>query len=138
MRFWNRTLRTVLILSVVVAISTIIYLAVNPNKREGFTEFYILNVEGKAEGYPDELSIGEKGNVLLGIVNREGELTKYRVDIMLNGEIDWITLEREEVREQIVSFIPSAIGEGQNVEFILYKDMGIEPYINLLLYIDVI
>ncbi len=40
---------------------------------ERFTEFYILGLEGKADNYPDELTVGEEGRVILGIVNHEHE-----------------------------------------------------------------
>lgn len=142
MRHWSKTLSVVLALAIVAVISAIIYMAVNPNIGEGFTEFYILNIEGNAEGYPEELSVGEEGSVLIGIVNREAETTEYRVDITINDElerlIDGITLESEEAWEEIVSFTLDIVGEDEKIEFLLYKGTESEPYIVLRLYVDVI
>ena len=43
----------------------------------------------------------------------------------------------EEKWEQEVSFIPQVAGYDQKVEFLLYRNEEIEPYLTLHLFIDV-
>ena len=53
---------------------------VSPKVGEGFTEFYILALDGKATDYPEEVK------VTLGIVNHEYRQMSYRVIVSINGE----------------------------------------------------
>jgi len=77
----------------------------------------------------------EYGRVTLGIVNHEHEEASYRVEVRINGErvtvwlgeqeveeLGPIVLEHEETWERETGYAPTEIGEGQKVEFVLYKD----------------
>jgi uncharacterized membrane protein len=92
----------------------------------------------------------ESGMVMLGIVNHEYEEATYVVKVTIDGEpveislgdtvVDEagpIVLAHEEKWQQEIGFAPLHTGDGQKVEFILYKD-GVtcfkEP---LYLWIDV-
>lgn len=142
MRGWDRTLSVILAISVLVAIGTIAYVIITPKIGEKYTEFYILGLEGKAEGYPTELTLGEEGRLILGIVNREHEdnLT-YRVDILVkaqeNGRVGPLSLDHDERWEQEVSFTPWEAGDNQKIEFTLYKEGDEEPYNSLHIWVDV-
>lgn len=50
--------------SILGAIGTLAYVIITPKAGERFTEFYILGLEGKADNYPDELTVGEEGRVI--------------------------------------------------------------------------
>jgi uncharacterized membrane protein len=115
---------------------------ISPKTGEKFTEFYILGPEGKAEGYPTELEIGEEGIVILGIVNHEQEEEiVYRVEILIDSEgyntVGPLRLENDERWEEEISFTPREAGDDQKVEFILYKQAQDEPSNSLHLWIDV-
>ncbi len=92
----------------------------------------------------------KSGRVILGIVNREYEEATYLVIVTIDGEqvevsfddtvLDEagpIVLAHEEKWEHEIGFSPRHTGDGQKVEFILYKD-GVtcfeEP---LYLWVDV-
>ena len=77
----ENVLTIVLIISILISISLLIYIIVTPRVGESFTEFYILGPNGKAEGYPTNLSVGENGTVIIGIVNHEHEVINYTVEI---------------------------------------------------------
>ena len=117
------------------AIGAIVYVTIFPTPGERFTEFYVVGVEGKAEGYPRELVIGEEGRVCLGIVNHEYQVMSYlvviRIDGIQNEEIGPVLLEHEEEWKQEVGFIPEKTGENQGVEFLLFKEGEGEPYRSL-------
>ena len=109
---------------------------------EMFTEFYILGQEGEATGYPQELKIGEEGEVIVVIVNHEHEEVNYRLELRIDGvvnsQIEEITLEDNEKWEEIVSFKPTKVGDSQQVEFLLYRNGMDEPHLEPLhFWIDV-
>ncbi|MCL0029831.1 DUF1616 domain-containing protein [Dehalococcoidia bacterium] len=141
----DRALSIVLILAIVGAIGTLGYVIASPRVGERFTEFYILGLEGKAEGYPTELTVGEEGRVILGITNREHEIMSYEVKIKVDGvlqrRIGPVELEHEESWREQVGFIPQEPGEDQKVQFVLYKIRTLgtedEPGPTLHLWIDV-
>ena len=142
MKGWDRALSAILAVSILAAVGTIAYVMVTPKTGEKFTEFYILGLDGKAEGYPTELTVGEEGKLILGIVNHEQEEEiLYRVQILINGEenntIGPLRLENDEKWEEETSFTPREAGDDQKVEFVLYKQEQQEPSSSLHLWIDV-
>lgn len=73
----DKGLSIVLILAILAALGTLGYVIATLKVGERFTEFYILGLEGEAEGYPKELVVGEEAKVIVGIVNREQEDMSY-------------------------------------------------------------
>lgn len=110
-------------------------------KIEKFTEFYILDSEGSAGNYPENLTLGESAEVILGIRNHEAQEEEYRVDIQLEGEtietIEGIKLKHEERWEGGINFIPNKAGENMRLEFLLYKGGKEESHRSLRLSINV-
>ncbi len=135
-------------ISLVIAIMAVFgclgYVVAVPKPGEEFTEFYILNIEGKAEDYPQEVILGEPVDIVIGVANHEYEPTSYRVEIIgdsiENSSIVLGTLAHEEKQEERVSFIPQIAGEKQKVEFYLYKNSESKSYFEdpLHLNIDVV
>lgn len=138
---WDKILSLVLVLALLGAVGAIAYVLVAPKEGENFTEFYILGLDGKAEGYPTELAVGEEGKVIVGIVNHEHKDLVYRVEILIDGEnvndIEPQSLAHEEKWEGEAGFSPAEAGEDQKVEFVLYKQGENEPYRSLYLWLDV-
>lgn len=139
---WDKVLSVVLVVAILGALGTLGYVIAKPKVGERFTELYILGMGGKAEDYPQELTIGEEGKVIVGIINREHERVSYHVEVMIdnvkNNEVGPIELEHDEKWEGIVVFTPNEPGEDQKVEFLLYKNGGAEPSVESLhLWIDV-
>lgn len=139
---WDKVLSAVLVVAILGALGMLGYVIANPKVGERFTELYILGVGGKAEDYPRELTVGEEGEVIVGIINREHERVSYHVEVMIdnikNNEVGPIELEHDEIWEGIVVFTPNEPGEDQKVEFLLYKNGGTEPSVESLhLWIDV-
>ena len=140
--------RKILIAILVVAIASAIgylgYVIANPKPGQEFSEFYILNIEGEAKDYPQQIVLGEAVDIIIGVVNHEYKPTSYRVDItgygIDNKEIRIDELAHGERFQEMVSFVPQLVGVRQGVEFWLYKDDELEPYFPdpLLLSIDVV
>ena len=139
----DRVLSVVLIVAIAGAIGTLAYVIATPKVGERFTEFYILGSQGKAENYTTNLTLGEKGEVILGIVNHEQEEMSYQVKAMVNdtegGVKIWLegengettlaanntiavaALANEEKWEREILFEPLQRGEGQKLEFLLFS-----------------
>ncbi len=79
----DKVLTVILIIVILTSIGTLGYVITHPKPGEKFTEFYILGPEGKASNYPTNLRVGQKGIVVIGIVNHEGRNVTYYVQIWL-------------------------------------------------------
>ncbi len=140
---WDKILSASLVLATLSLAGYLIYFTATPNQGERFTEFYILNAEGKAENYPRQVVLGESVELTVGIVNREYVDTSYRVTIRTNGlkNAEMVTgvLANKERREEKIGFVPQDAGEGQKVELWLYKNNESRPYndSSIHFYLDV-
>ena len=139
----NKTLSVFLIIAILAALGGIVYFVATPQQNEKFSEFYVLGLGGKAENYPRQVILGANVDVIIGVVNHEYQPATYRVEITINGvrnkEINVGTLAHQQKWEREVSFVAQSPGDKQKVEFWLYKDNEVEPYLKdpLRLYIDV-
>ena len=139
---WNKILTTIAIIAVLGTLGALIYVTATSKTGETFTEFYILGPEGKAENYPEELSLGEEGQVIIGIINREQRPVTYHVDVIIDGirnnQAGPVSMENDMKWEVELSFVPQVTGDNQRVEFILYKNGEDKPYMDpLYLIVDV-
>lgn len=137
----DRILSVILIVVILGTAGAFGYAMGNPTGGERFTEFYILGPEGKAEGYPQELVVGEEGKVIVGIINQEHATMSYRVELAIDGaihnKIGPLVLPHKGRWEREVNFVPTQIGEAQKVEMLLYKQGRSEAYRSIHLWINV-
>lgn len=137
----DKTLSTILVIILIIAVVATVYIIVFPQPGEKFTEFYILGPDGKAGDYPTNLTAGDSGNVIIGIVNHENVDTTYKLTVKLNQNIlknEDITLKNSEKKEIPFKFTPTRTGTNQTLEFLLYKlPDNSTVYRSLHLYIDV-
>ena len=128
--FPDKVLSAIIIIALLGAVAMLGYVIATPYRTgERFTEFYLLGSEGMANNYARELSLGEEGSALVGIINRERVVKEYRVDVVIDkekiGGVGPIVLEQEEKWEGETIFLPTESGYNQKVEFLLYE-MGKE------------
>ena len=74
---------------------------------DNFTEFYILGPIGTASGYPTNLTVGEDGKEIIGIVNHEYTNVTYQLEVWLSGELigrNSIELKHNETWESPFTF----------------------------------
>ena len=124
----------------------VFYVITVPKEGEKFTEFYILDENKTIGNYPTNLTIGENGMVIVGVICHEHETTRYTVDIELvnlTGERENttlgqynITLDHDQGNETVFNFNVSDNGF-YKLQFLLYINENKEPYRNLHLWIDV-
>ena len=141
----DRILSIVLIIALILAIVMTVYVIVTPKQGEKFTEFYILGKGGMADDYPTDLTVGDEGEVIIGVVNHEYASITYWLEVKLNETVideEELCLEHNETWEQPFFFEATEKGEDQKVEFLLYRDHNEsdetgEPYRSLHLWVDV-
>jgi len=85
----DKALSIILIIAIVAAVATTIYVIAVPKEGEKFTEFYILGPEGKAADYPTRFPVGQEQSLIIGIGNHEYRNVTYTVEtILLNQTFD--------------------------------------------------
>jgi len=118
----------------------LLYVIIMPKEGERFTEFYLLGPGGMAENYPTDLKLGEQGEVVIGVANREHTNVSYHLKVKLDQEVlaeKSIDLMHNEIWESPFIFRATRLGEDQKLIFILYKDGVTEVYRSLHLWVDI-
>ena len=139
----RRIITAILAVVILAALGYLCYVIVAPKSVDRFTEFYILNRYGEAGNYPRQVVLGQTVDIIVVVVNHEGETADYHINITIDGisrEVGIDELAPEVKLKSLVSLRPQQIGEKQAVEFQLYKNGETEPYFDdpLRLYIDVL
>jgi len=85
--------------------------------------------------------VGEEGEVVVSIINREHDKANYRVEVGIDGvitnKVGPVTLEHDEEWEAMVGFTPNKAGDKQQAEFLLYRQEQEEAYRRLHFWLDV-
>ncbi len=138
----DRSLTVALALSIVAALGTFFFVLAKPEVGERFTEFYLLGPWGKAEGYPTYVLAGQPIRLIVGVVNREHDDVRYRLEKEVAGQgleqTAEIQLAHDEKWEELYTFTLVEPGEDQKVSFLLYKGDDQEPYRSLHLWVSVL
>jgi uncharacterized membrane protein len=79
----DRVLNSALMLVALVAVLTTIYVIVNPQVGERYTEFFILGENQTATGYPARIIAGQNYPLSIGIGNHELESSNYTIETWL-------------------------------------------------------
>ncbi|HJJ28590.1 MAG TPA: DUF1616 domain-containing protein [Methanocorpusculum sp.] len=138
----EKVLSVILIIAILIAAVTTVYVIVNPKDGEKFTEFYILGADKMADNYPAKFDENAEQSVYVGVKNHEYRDVTYTMDVLfLNAEWDdetnssKINKEMSYVRVSIpvenageylepFSFTISDISYNR-VEFLLYDDTNV-------------
>jgi uncharacterized membrane protein len=75
-----------LILSILIASTSIIYILVAPVTGESFTDFYILSPNHNVTNYPQDILVGENTSFIIGLINHEYTTMNYTIEIWLIEE----------------------------------------------------
>jgi uncharacterized membrane protein len=76
----DRFLSAALVITVLVAIGTTLYVVSQPKENERFTEFFILGANHTASDYPYNIVAGQKYPVYLGVTNHEARNVTYVIE----------------------------------------------------------
>jgi uncharacterized membrane protein len=76
----DRLLSVILVLIIIAAISTTIYVIASPKESEHFSEFYILGENRMAEDYPNQIIAGLQYPMFIGVGNHEYRNMTYTIE----------------------------------------------------------
>ncbi|MCK9580517.1 MAG: DUF1616 domain-containing protein [Methanoregula sp.] len=79
----DRILSLILLIAIIAAVGTTVYVIVVPKEGEKFTEFFILGEKQKAADYPARLVPGVNSSLFIGIGNHEYRQVNYTVETYL-------------------------------------------------------
>jgi len=138
----SRIASILLSILIIAVLGAIIYVRSGPRVGEIYTDFYILGQKGKAADYPNELRVGEPNKIIVGITNHERKDMSYyvlvRAEQIVLAELGPVNLQNGQTYEKETEFILFRPGEGQKIEFLLFKEEGNEAYHSLYLWVDTI
>jgi uncharacterized membrane protein len=136
----NTALTVFLAIVLVLAIFGTVLIIVLPQPGEPFTELYLLGPAGKAADYPTNLTVGQTGNVTVGVVNHENTNANYTLVVRLDNATvatRSFSLANNEKWQDSIAFKPTHRGTGQKLDFNLYKGSDPNVYRSVYLYLNV-
>jgi len=137
----DKALTVLLVLSIILSVAALVYVIVTPKQGEKFTEFYILGPGGMAYDYPTQVEAGNTSMVIVGVVNHEYQRVNYTMDVSLQNRTiqeRMLSLDHNQTWEEPVSYALNHTGDGQKVQFLLYREENFTaPYRDLHLWVNV-
>ena len=136
----DRVLTVILLITIIVSICLVVYVIVIPKQGEQFTEFYMLGISEMADEYPTQLTVGENGKLIIGVVNHEYADVSYRLDVNLDGAVihtEQIDLAHDETWEEPFTFKATVEGDNQKLEPLLHMEGADGVYRSLYLWVNV-
>ena len=76
----DRLLSGILVLVILIAITTTIYVIASPKESEHFSEFFILGEKGMAADYPDQIIPAQNYPMFIGVGNHEYRNMSYTIE----------------------------------------------------------
>jgi uncharacterized membrane protein len=138
---WDLAISLLIVIVVISMAGLAAHLYTTPRPEDRFTDFFMLNVDGKADDYPKNVSVGQPVTVILGITNHEYSDTAYLVDAVSGNstllEIGPVSLATGATWQDRETFRMSAPGDNQEVRFFLYKGNDSNEYHELHLNLNV-
>jgi len=119
----------------------LVTMVVLPAPAEKLTEFYAVGTDGLAQDYTRELVVNEEAELKLGIVNREGAIGSYRIEVRsankMAGSSDTFSMNSWSKLEYSLRYGLDKAGDNQKVDILLYYNNQPVPYRQLRLWLNV-
>ncbi len=124
----DRILSILLVVSLLLSLSVVVYAVITPAQSDSYAEFYILNSNGKAGDYPTQFPLANATPLIVGVVNHEGRTVTYDLVITQNESSQLKTIHSEQFTvndndqwEKTVLLRPDAAGSNIEFRFLLYE-----------------
>lgn len=112
----DRILSVILLIAIIAAVVTTVYVIVVPKEGEKFTEFFILGEKHMAADYPTHLAVGGNGSLFIGIGNHEYRNITYTVETyMVNMTFDEKTNTSTIIKMDLLSHFKVPVSHNQTV-----------------------
>jgi len=124
----DRIINVLLVVSLLSSVSAVVFAVTTPAQSDRYTEFYILNANGKAGDYPTQFYLANATPIIVGVVDREGRTVTYDLVITQNESSQIKTLRSEQFTvndsgqwEKTILLKPDAVGTNVEFKFLLYE-----------------
>lgn len=97
----EKILTIFILLSMIAALSSIVYIIVQPKMGETFTDFYLLTSDGNVANYPQDVAYKQNISLNLGLINHEYKMMNYTIEVWL---IDESTSVNQTAQENITQY----------------------------------
>ena len=138
----NKIIKGILVITLIIAIISVIYLVVIHNPGEDYTEFYLLDSNNDTTAYPTNITQYSIEKIVIGIQNKEHRQVNYTVKIKKDGYLLTQYNHSLNNNEKIETpyYINSAdkVGINQLLIIELYKDDIDAPYRTLTVRYNVV
>jgi uncharacterized membrane protein len=140
----EQRLTWVLVAALLVSLIGVVYISFTPQQRtDPYTELYIVGSEGNASEYPQNLSVGESGEVTVGIGNHEHRTMQYTLVYRFGNESignQTVSVESGDSWEDTLSFTPESTGR-KRLRIAVYRGDDVpsqsDPYRSVYLWVSV-
>ena len=136
----DKALSIILVISIIVAVGMVYFVITTPKIGEKFTEFYVLDTNGKADNYQTQLNLSSDATYLIGVSNHEYGVVNYTMQVVLDNNTlssKELELSHNQTWEENITARPNKVGSNLKLEFVLFKENNFtEPYRNLHLWIN--
>ncbi|GCF15063.1 hypothetical protein Harman_29980 [Haloarcula mannanilytica] len=128
----------VVAVAILITLASVTFVAAQPQRGEAYTEFGLLienNGTLQADGYPEEMTLGESSELYFTVTNREQQQTNYIVvvqltrtaptgDVLEKARLDTYTNTTDpgETWRQSHTVTPVLEGERLRLTYLLYRD----------------
>jgi uncharacterized membrane protein len=109
------------------------------NPVNSYTDMILLGANGTSV-LPNNLTVGQQGNVTVKVVNHEDERLNYRMVVKYdNTTLNTynFTLGNKETWQQSITFRSAFAGNNRDLKFLLYKNNDTDAYLSKDIFIYV-
>ncbi len=135
MKLLTKIIKCMLIIILIAAICSVVYLVVIHNPGEGYTEFYVLDSNGNISDYPTNVTQYSINKLYIGITNHESQEENYTVKIRQNNttlvKYNKTLEENQKIETPYYFDVTEHIGDNQVINIDLYKGNDSAPYRSL-------
>jgi len=138
----NNLITVILVVFTLASALLLSYIVLTP--QPGFTEFYILDAQGKALDYPTQLQLGKSEQIVVGISNNHNKDMQYDLKVVLSNGTQQSTLysnrlllANKQTWEQPITLTPNIVGSDMKLQFLLYQAEETSTYKECHLWVNV-
>lgn len=128
----NKIIKAILLVTLIIAIISVIYLVVIHNPGEDYTEFYVLDSNYDTTNYPENITQHSIEKIIIGIENKEHKEVNYTIKVKKDGyllnQYNHTLNNNEKIETPYYINSANTIGENQLLIIELYKDNIDAPY----------
>jgi len=137
----DRILFSVLAGTAIISLIAAITIAIVLTPASFYTDFYLLNSDGKAEQFPFQTRVNLPVSVNMDIVNHEGSTISYTIEVQQDNTtiatVEPFQVPNGQTTSKTIVFTPTIVNDNLPIMFVLYRDNQSTAYRILRLWMKV-